>query len=164
MKTAKLKCLFCEKVIIFLDGDLFNFQTHLEYDHEVTFRKELVLALSFLSEDEIEVLASKMVPRMEFFLEHGSVSGNSKDIFEGEVVIEQIIDKDNQNEDAKIKEEPLKQQHVEEKDPLSLKPCNILIKKIIPTTTEANERSSESDNDDIIGPSGVRAPAQRSGH
>ena len=35
IKIGEMGCLFCDSPICFIDGDMVNFQTHLEYEHEV---------------------------------------------------------------------------------------------------------------------------------
>ena len=83
MKVSKLKCLFCEDVIHFVDESIQEFLVHLEIDHMISPpRKHLVLAISFLTEDEIEEVSSKMVSRLETFLQNGAVTDTGQNSFD----------------------------------------------------------------------------------
>ena len=125
LENSVLRCLFCDRKLRFLNGDLSEFQKHVENDHEVALRKELVLAMNFLTGDEIESLSRKLVPRMERFLTEGNVGLIVKDIF-GEMKIkikkEQVdkVDKalDNKQKNDKNDKEP--PPATETEDPLSI--------------------------------------------
>ena len=73
-------CILCENLIGFSNGGLHNFRTHMEYEHEVmSLKQELVLAITFLQENERKELINKVMPRIQDFFEKGK--SNAGDIF-----------------------------------------------------------------------------------
>ena len=82
VKNGKIRCLFCDSPIKFQDGQLSRYKSHIEQEHEVTLKIDLVLAISFLSDHEVEVLTNKLKPRLDNFIENnGEISENRPDIF-----------------------------------------------------------------------------------
>ena len=152
MKVSKLKCLFCEDVIHFVDESIQEFLVHLEIDHMISPpRKHLVLAISFLTEDEIEEVSSKMVSRLETFLQNGAVTDTGQNSFDNtsdidddddEVMIIEERLNDNEVANIEIKKEPTS---------LSLKPCKIMLKRSVPGDKIADvlyDAASDDDDDD----------------
>ena len=81
VKNGKIRCLFCDSLIKLQGGELTRFTSHIEQEHEVALKLDLVLAISFLSEKEIGILTNKMKPRMEHFLGTGEPIDDECDIF-----------------------------------------------------------------------------------
>ena len=72
-----INCMFCSSVIGLDSGTFTSFQKHLDNTHDVFYKKELVLALVFLSEDETRKLIGKLEERMESFFETGKLNFES---------------------------------------------------------------------------------------
>ena len=71
MSATLINCPFC-KIVISCDGrDLKRFNSHIELEHGVYFKVDLVMCLNFLSEEEVVELTGKLEPRLEQFLEKG---------------------------------------------------------------------------------------------
>ena len=71
-KIGDIECLLCDDLISFYDGETGIYQSHLELKHEVEeAKRDLVIAVCFLREKELQELVNKVQPRKEYFLEHG---------------------------------------------------------------------------------------------
>merc|ERR1711909_55798 len=90
--------------------------------------KHLVLAISFLTEDEIEEVSSKMVSRLKNFLENGIQTDTGQDVFydttepDDDDKIINIEQKLNDDEVANIEIK-------KERTTVSLRPCKIMLKR-----------------------------------
>ena len=56
-------CVLCRGMISFKSGDKTRFQSHLQHEHEAYFGLDLLLAVSFIREDERKALVKAITVR-----------------------------------------------------------------------------------------------------
>merc|ERR1712208_50776 len=80
-RNGKIRCLFCDSLVKCQDEKLSRLTSHLENEHEVTLRLDLVVAVSFLNESEIEFMTNLLKPRINYFQSNGEVMDDNQNIF-----------------------------------------------------------------------------------
>merc|ERR1712179_217623 len=81
VRNGKIRCLFCDSLVKCQDEKLSRLTSHLENEHEVTLRLDLVVAVSFLNESEVKFMTNLIKPRMEYFQSNGEVMDDNQNIF-----------------------------------------------------------------------------------
>ena len=71
--SYSFNCIFC-KLLISCDGkDLTRFNSHVELEHGVYFKVQLVMCLNFMSEEEVVELTDRLEPRLKEYLDSGEI-------------------------------------------------------------------------------------------
>ena len=66
---GSVTCPLCNAIVSVRSGNFYKFQLHLENDHDVFRHQDLLMALSFLDTEEMEVIIEKVLPRMKAALD-----------------------------------------------------------------------------------------------
>ena len=109
-------CLLCRGVISFKGGDKTRFESHVLHEHEAYFGLDVLLAISFIKEEERQAIVNVVTPRYDG-KEEGGNTGNKSSAVVGDMkaALENYvkIEKDN----ATVKEEILENSVVIEEMP-----------------------------------------------
>ena len=93
MEAARISIVICQlcKATVRANS-LTKLQLHLETRHDVLHNQDLVMALSFLEVQEMEVIIDQVIPRMKSMLDEGQSPSNGHPEEKLETVTETLVE------------------------------------------------------------------------